>query len=86
MSAVHCLTLAQSDPEFSPVIAPLLGSMTVGAQLQRGSLNRFHPMIVSSSCVSGKSRRRTWEACHQMRESCEQAWTWWALVQEAAED
>jgi len=59
MSAVHWLMSEQSEPEFSPVIAPLLGSMTVGAQLQRGSLNRFHPMIVSSSCKAKKPHLRT---------------------------
>ena len=52
MLAAHAATLAHSEPGPSAVIWPLC-EMTVGAQLQRGSLNRFHPMIVSSSCADG---------------------------------
>ena len=51
ISAVHLTMLPQLEPAGSAVIFPVLGSMMLGLQLQRGSLKRFQPMMVGSSCV-----------------------------------
>lgn len=55
MSAVHFLIWPQLEPGCSAVIWPLLTSMMDGTQLQRGSLNRFQPMMVGSSYTQVKS-------------------------------
>ena len=49
MFAVQAAIWPQLEPGASAVIRLSVGLIIVGTQLQRGSLNRFHPIMVGSS-------------------------------------
>lgn len=60
MLAVQVLIWPQLEPGASAVIWLVVGLMMVGTQLHRGSLNRFHPMMVGSSYS---------QICHRIHQS-----------------
>ena len=62
--------LPQLEPDASEVIWPE-EEMTEGLQLQRGSLKRFQPMMVGSSCVTQYSSISTGCKSRTLRSSKE---------------